>query len=234
MIVNIVNNQLLTMSGEVLKLAEIEAIPVFRSFFMASTVLYRTLTQQIADQIRAEVLSGHLPVGTPLREKALADRFGVSRGPIRDSLLQLTHEGLLISKPNCGVMVGRTLCERIQPLVVKLRRQVETHALEMLLEDGIDVLPELTRTCEQLRTACETADMSAVVQHDMAFHRCIVESHGDDEMVAIWLPIVVRMMLHYTRHKELMDSYHEHMAIVDAIRKGQAKQAIRALEKNIQ
>ncbi len=201
---------------------------------MASSVLYRTLGQQIADQIRAEVLSGHLPVGTQLREKALADRFGVSRGPIRDSLLQLTHEGLLVSKPNCGVVVGRTLCERIQPLVVQLRRQIETYALEMLFQDKIDVLPELEQVCEQLRIACEADDMPAVVQHDMAFHRCIIESHGDAEMVAIWLPIVVRMMLHYTRHKKLMDSYDEHLAIVDAIRKGQKKKAIRALEKNIQ
>lgn len=201
---------------------------------MASSVLYRTLSQQIADQIRAEVLSGHLPVGTQLREKALADRFGVSRGPIRDSLLQLTHEGLLVSKPNCGVVVGRTLCERIQPLVVQLRRQIEIYALEILFQDKIDVLPELEQVCEQLRIACEADDMLAVVQHDMAFHRCIIESHGDEEMVAIWLPIVVRMMLHYTRHKKLMDSYHEHLAIVDAIRKGQKKKAIRALEKNIQ
>jgi DNA-binding GntR family transcriptional regulator len=201
---------------------------------MAAPALYRTLTQQIADQIRAEVLSGHLPVGTPLREKALADRFGVSRGPIRDSLLQLTHEGLLVSKPNCGVMVGRNLCERIQPLVVTLRRQIETHALGMLFQDNVDVLAALEETCAQLRIACEAEDMPAVVQHDMAFHRCLVERQGDEEMVAIWLPIVVRMMLHYTRHKELMDSYHEHVAIVDAIRKGQVKKAIRALEKNIQ
>ncbi len=201
---------------------------------MDSPALYRTLTQQIVDQLRAEVLSGHLPIGTPLREKVLADRFGVSRGPIRDSLLQLTYEGLLVSKPNCGAMVGRTLCERLQPLVVTLRRQIETHALDMLFEDKIDVVPGLEHTCEQLRMACEAEDMPAVVKHDMAFHRCIVESHGNDEMVAIWRPIVVRMMLHYMRHKDLMDSYHEHVSIVDAIRQGHQKKAICALEKNIQ
>lgn len=201
---------------------------------MAAPALYRTLSQQITDQIRADVLSGHLPIGTQLREKALAERFGVSRGPIRDSLLQLTHEGLLVSKPNCGVVVGRDLCERIQPLVVQLRRQIETHALELLFQDEVDVLPQLEQICQQLKSACEANDMSAVVQHDMAFHRCIVERHGDEEMVAIWLPIVARMMLHYTRHKELMDSYREHLAVVDAIRKGQKKRAIRALEKNIQ
>ncbi len=201
---------------------------------MESTGLYRTLRQQIVDKIRADVLSGQLPVGTPLREKDLAERFGVSRGPIRDSLLQLTQEGLLVSKPNCGVMVGRVLCERIQPMVVQLRREIEAHALEMLFEDKKDIVPTLEQICVELKVACETNDMSSVVQYDMALHRCIVEGGGGDEMVAIWLPIVVRMMLHYTRHKELMESYGEHVAIVEAIRKGNLKQAKRALERNIQ
>lgn len=201
---------------------------------MANQGLYRTMSQQIADQIRADILSGNLPFGSQLREKALADRFGVSRGPIRDSLLQLTHEGLLESKPNCGVIVGRNLCERLQPLVVQLRRQIETQAMEILFEKEIDVLPSLERICEQLKTACEAGDMPAVVKHDMAFHRTIVEAAGGVEMVAIWSPIVMRMMLHYARHKELMESYGEHIAIVDAIRDGRKEKVVRALEKNIQ
>lgn len=201
---------------------------------MESPTLYRTIRHQIADKLRADVLSGHLPAGTQLREKALADRFRVSRGPIRDSLLQLTHEGLLVSKPNCGVMVGQTLCERIQPMVVQLRRQIEAHAVELLFQDKIDIVPALDEACDQLRIACEANDMSSVVQYDMAFHRCIVEGSGGEEMVAIWLPIVTRMMLHYTRHKELIESYGEHVAIVEAIRKGNKKQAKRALERNIQ
>ena len=153
---------------------------------------------------------------------------------ILDSLLQLTQEGLLVSKPNCGVMVGRTLCERIQPMVVQLRREIEAHALEMLFEDKKDIVPTLEQICVELKVACETNDMSSVVQYDMALHRCIVEGGGGDEMVAIWLPIVVRMMLHYTRHKELMENYGEHVAIVEAISKGNLKQAKRALERNIQ
>ena len=65
-----------------------------------------TIREQIADHIRADILSGQLLEGEQLREQLLAERFGVSRGPIRDVLLQLTQEGLLISKRNCGVRVG--------------------------------------------------------------------------------------------------------------------------------
>ena len=46
----------------------------------------------IARQIRLEIIRGTIPEGQPLREQLLAQRFGVSRGPIRDALLVLTQE----------------------------------------------------------------------------------------------------------------------------------------------
>ncbi|MEM9702888.1 MAG: FCD domain-containing protein, partial [Planctomycetota bacterium] len=57
---------------------------------------------------------------------------------------------------------------------------------------------------------------------------------GNPDLLAIWLPIVSRMMLHYGRHLSLMDSHREHAAIVDAIRAGDEEAALSALLANIQ
>ena len=73
---------------------------------MIQSDVYRTIREQIADRIRADVLSGRIEPGTSLREVLLAKKYGVSRAPIRDALLQLSQEGLLVAKPNCGVKVG--------------------------------------------------------------------------------------------------------------------------------
>ncbi len=201
---------------------------------MSGANVFRTMREQIADRIRNEVLSGELPMGTNLREQALADRYGVSRAPVRDALLQLTQEGLLEAKPNCGVRVGG-IDEPLQPLVIKLRQEIELfaleHAIKRLDDDDFDALDKLV---EALRAACEKEDMSQVIHCDMALHRYLVEASGVSELSSVWLPIVSRMMLHYSRHGSMMESHHEHAQIVRALRKRNIKLATRLLLANIQ
>ncbi len=197
--------------------------------------VYRTIREQIADRIRADVLSGRLSEGTSLREQTLAKQYGVSRAPIRDALLQLTQEGLLVAKPNCGVKVGTVSSEDIQPLVVELRRRIEIFALRKAFSKLSDAdIDHLDDTVAQLRVACEKEDIAEIVRHDMALHHYILEVTGNADLLAMWLPIVSRMMLHYSRHRDMMESHREHAAIVDAIREGDKRAAIRALTANIQ
>lgn len=202
---------------------------------MSNNPLARTLREQIADRIRSDVLSGRLEKGSSLREQSLAKQYGVSRAPIRDALLQLTQEGLLEAKPNCGVRVGSAAAEELQPLIVELRRETEIFALELvfdrLTEEDCD---KLDATVESLRKACEAQDLSQVVHHDMALHRYILDVAGSSDLIAIWLPIVSRMMLHYSRHVDMMESHREHAEIVKAIRAKDRKASIAALTANIQ
>lgn len=202
---------------------------------MSYTPVFRTIREQIADRIRADVIAGRLAEGTNLREQALAKQYGVSRAPIRDALLQLTQEGLLVAKPNCGVRVGSPSGEEIQPLVVELRRKIEVFALRKVFSKLTDNdVENLEDTVHRLKIACENEDLAEVVQQDMALHRYILEATGNTDLLAIWLPIVSRMFLHYSRHRNMMESYGEHAAIVDAIRRRDRKAAIEALTANIQ
>jgi DNA-binding GntR family transcriptional regulator len=55
----------------------------------------RTDAQAVYAQLRAQILAGTLPPGTPLREIALAGQFGVSRTPVREALRRLEQDRLL-------------------------------------------------------------------------------------------------------------------------------------------
>ena len=119
--------------------------------------------------------------------------------------------------------------------MVELRRQIEIFALrkvfDRLTQTDVDRLDE---TVEQLRLACQKEDIAQIVKHDMALHRHILEVIGDADLLAMWLPIVSRMMLHYSRHRDMMESHREHAAIVEAIRRRDKKAAVKALTANIQ
>jgi DNA-binding GntR family transcriptional regulator len=59
--------------------------------------IVRLLRNQIVDQIRVDIHSGRLAEGEHPSEMSPAQRFGVSRAPIRAALVQVTQEGLLIA-----------------------------------------------------------------------------------------------------------------------------------------
>ena len=202
---------------------------------MSEQEIFRTIPEQVAARLRHEVLTGKLKPGDALREIEVSERFGVSRGPIREALRQLTQQGILVLEPNKGVRVAPNPDVRFRPLIVDLRRTIETFALDNIFDqftaDDIDLLESILGDIQE---ACEQGDASALVEHDLRFHRAIIQSHGDKDLVALWEPIIMRMLMHYARLSDLMESYLEHKRIFDAIRDGNKKEAIKALQANIQ
>src|SRR5438128_1384470 len=75
---------------------------------MDTHILIRSTRHQITDRLREDIFSGRLAEGQRLQEAKLSAQFGVSRGPIREALAQLTQEGLLEAKPNRGVSVSHS------------------------------------------------------------------------------------------------------------------------------
>ena len=202
---------------------------------MPTSEIYRTLPEQIAARLRQDVLSSRLKPGDPLREIDLSERFGVSRGPVREAFRQLTQQGLLVLEPNKGVRVAQNPSVEVRPLVVELRRTIERFVLESIFEQitesDIALWEEILA---DIRQACERNDLDALTEHDLRFHQAIIQSHDDRDLFALWQPIAMRMMMHYNRLDDIMDSFREHARILDAIRVGDRAAAIDALTANIQ
>ena len=190
---------------------------------------------QIADQLRSDIISGELAPGTKLNEQGLATRFGVSRGPIRDVLLQLTKEGLLVTKSNVGASVAEMLSPKLQKLMVDIRRRIETYAAKQLKGQMTDEdFSALDYILDEFEAAFEDGDFTAVTKADIAFHKYLVEKAGGQELVNLWYPVVLRMRMNYKRINTPAHGLDEHRAIVDALRDDNVKKAAAALKANIQ
>src|SRR6266446_7848303 len=199
----------------------------------------RTVREQITDRLRDDILSGRLAEGERLQEAKLAERFGVSRGPIREVLAQLTHEGLVEAKPNCGVKVTHSDSDAVRELIVPIRRVIETFALKHFFAE-INERDLLTweSILHHLKSACERKDQAAIIQYDLAFHRSLLTRAEVSALLTIWQTIVARIRRHFrhaTAHQvaDLLAIYEQHRRLVEVFRRGDWEAAIKALEVHI-
>lgn len=201
---------------------------------MSKTKPLLTIRQQIADSLRSDIIAGVVQPGERIREEILAEKFGVSRGPIRDVLLQLNKEGLLSSKPNCGVTVNHQLQPELHSIMKALRLKLETDALKLLKgrlsEDDFKTLRGIL---ENLYNALKAENFTEATEMDLAFHRYLVNKAGGEDLVNVWTSVALRMRIDYQRIIHPKDSYDEHKAIVDSLESGNTKKAIEALKDNI-
>ena len=203
-----------------------------------SIVLVRGLRDQIVDQLRNDVFSGRLTPGERLSETSLVDRFRVSRTPIREALQQLTQEGLLEAKPNCGVRVALEACDTLHALVIPIRRTIETFALRSCFDEiNDDDFARWEEILDRMAEACRERNFSAIAELDLAFHRSIIQRAGIRDLETIWLAIVARVRSHFLRshrdYVEPMDIRDEHASIVEAIRSRDVDAAVEVLGANI-
>ena len=199
-----------------------------------SELTYRRMRDQVVDLLREEILSGKLSEGNPLREIPLAERFRISRGPIRDAILQLTQEGLLVSEPNRGAKVAPVWDDLLRPVMVDIRFELESYAVWKLVElEPPHDLGVFQQNLKLFRVACKEKDFKAVVQLDMKFHRLLLRESGMTVLETVWLPVMGGMRLPYSRHAKLIESYYEHETIVEALAARDGEAAVAALKQNI-
>lgn len=190
--------------------------------------------EQIADQIRSDIIAGDLEPGEKLNEQKLAERFGVSRGPIRDVLLQLSQEGLVVSKSNVGSFVNDQLDSQTQGLMIDIRRRIEEHALKMLKGkmDTID-FDHLESVITRITKSFGSKDFTQVTKDDIEFHHYLVHLAGGEDLSNLWQSVVLRMRMNYQRVDSARDCEDEHRAILECLRNNDHKGAIQALRNNI-
>jgi DNA-binding GntR family transcriptional regulator len=201
--------------------------------------MVRGLRIQIVERIRDDIMSGRLAGGQRLSELALGRRFGVSRGPVREALVQLAHEGLVDSKPNCGVHVSMPVPDSIRALIIPIRRTIETFALQLVFDELND---EDFRRWEvilkRMAEACQETDIVAAVEQDIAFHRLLLERAGQPDLLAIWSTIVARVRGHFKEvhlacRDQPIDVHADHQQLVKAFRSGDREAAVQTLEAHI-
>jgi DNA-binding GntR family transcriptional regulator len=150
------------------------------------------LWEAVAERLRTEILSGALGAGTKLVETELAERFGTSRGPVREAIRELAREGLVVELPRRGTVVS-TLSARDLTEVYAVREAIEAGASRAVVARARD--DELAALEDHLVAFEAGSDYLEAAVHDLAFHRGIVALAGNERMSAIYEQMLTQTML---------------------------------------
>ena len=146
---------------------------------------YKTLRQEVVDEIRQRILTGDFQAGERIKENEMAQQLGVSRGPVREALRQLEQEGLVQYERNVGCSVAQVSGQDVYEICL-LRATLEILAAR-LLQKGKSVqqaLQQMQDCVEQMEQ--EDCDFYQLAQQDNRFHAAVIEQAGLKKLAELW------------------------------------------------
>ena len=151
---------------------------------------------RVLDALRDEVIRGQLEPGTPLSELALAERYGVSRTPIREALKQLQIEGLVEIVPRVGTFVRRPSRREIVELF-ELKEVLEGMGARLLAARGrVRELDLLEENLAQSVEAVEAGDAGRYAELVQEFHELIVVGADSSRLLAHYQTLMNQLAYH--------------------------------------
>jgi len=207
--------------------------------------------------LRQEILSGKLVSGESLIEQTLADRFKVSRTPIREAIRQLQQEGLVESDRGGGLRVTViTIADAIHLYDCRLGlEQVAAmgaceNATPAQLEDLQDCLAQadladpivIDDTGENKSGISERSndnsdELENRLRIDQSFHRLLAESSGNPQLADLLEQIFSKMaLLRLTttyQSPDVLEIWAEHERIVEAILQRDSQEAALAVRNHL-
>lgn len=191
-----------------------------------------SLAGVVQHEIERAILSGELPAGTRVNENALAAKYGVSRGPIREACRTLAELGLLQAIPNRGMFVRRMGPDDARE-VYDLRAGLTGLAASLFCAAATaEQVAYLRHLLERMQAAAAGEDFKSFSRLNLEFHDFIVRAAGNGRLTKTYRGLVKEFQLFRThglvQRDALLTSHAEHAVIVDAIERRDAPAAYQA------
>lgn len=142
-----------------------------------------TLAEEVADQVRRAIISGQIAEGSPISEPQLASKLAVSRVPVREALVELEHDGIVLFDHRGRSRVREFSGSDVQE-IVGLRLALESMSARLaasnLTEEHAERLQDNVRAFER-----ET-DVTNISRLDVEFHDLIMEAAAHQRLLTCW------------------------------------------------
>lgn len=208
---------------------------------MAATPLHPakvgSLGEQVYRSLKEDILSARVGRDELLLEQTLAERYGVSKTPVREALRLLVHDGILLVLPRKGYMVRPVGLQDVVE-VFEMRRIIEpalcAEAARRRTPDHI----VLMRECVELERRLADPSLDEMEQ-SLRLHRLIAAASGNTRgitMVGSLMDEAARLpwLVPVLKPGPGRPGVEEHVRLVDAIEAGDAEEASRTMAEHLE
>ncbi|MCJ2143100.1 GntR family transcriptional regulator [Methylobacterium sp. E-066] len=192
--------------------------------------------QRLRQRIEDEIVSGELALGARLDENQLAERFGVSRTPIREALLQLAATGLIQTKPRRGAIVSAPephLLLAMFETMAEIEAACGRLAARRLVPEDAEALQAALAGCR----AAILTDAESYYAENYVFHTVVYRASRNaflaEQALSLHRRLAPYRRLQLRARQRLPQSLAEHEAIVAAIVAGDEAGAAEALRSHV-
>ena len=194
------------------------------------------LTEQVARRIATSISKGEFLEGERLVEAKLAARYGVSRGPVREALQMLAHQGMVEIRAGKGAYVHAITPDELEKMLV-LRSTFEGLAARIVAASGTEAhLDKLELISREMQAVREQGDMVALRSLRASFHSTLCEFAGYP-MASNWWRAMHNLACIFHSQWELdaldADDAQKHEDDVRILREGNPEMAERRLRARV-
>lgn len=196
---------------------------------------HQTLREKILETIRDAILKGTLKAGEKVAEPELAEKFGISRTPIREAFRQLESEGYLTVIPRKGAVVT-SLSERDVEEFYAIKSILEGYAARMAAENLTDKdIEKLEAINERLLQLADEGDVKNFFKIHNEFHDLFIRAAGNEKL----RELIGQMMMRFNRLRmaslslpgRMKISVDEHKKIIEAFKAHNGEKADNLVKK---
>ena len=195
------------------------------------------LSSRVYKILRQKVTHDELIPGEIYSISAIASQLNVSRSPVNDACQRLAAEGFLKILPKQGIL--------ITPITLSLAREsyemraaIETymvrHTFSHYTKKDVEILEE---NCEKQKYYVEHLQIPEFMDMDIAFHKYLIKKHENAQANSLMDTLYIRafqigIKVSKTQGR-LVQSYEEHLKIIDGIKNEDADETVKWIEANI-
>jgi DNA-binding GntR family transcriptional regulator len=204
---------------------------------MSKTTRKQTATERIRVALADAIVRGDIGPGVPLDEASIAERFKVSRTPVREAIRQLEAIGFAEARPHRGAVVPHFTPERLNEIFVVM---AELEALCARLA-ALNSTPTDRQRLEEAHVACREAarggDIPSYYETNLRFHDVIYGISHNTFLAEVTLSVRNRVApfrkAQFHSLGRLVQSVAEHEVVVNAIAAGDADGAAAAMRDHL-